>query len=227
MHYHLNLTKAMFQTTSNHPDKNIVLEEYQDIFHGSAYLNAVKSGAIKDNDMVLMLSIYGAQLYQSKQSDCWIYIWVVLDLALDVHYKKCHIFPGGFFPGPNKPGNIKSFLLPGLHHAAALMKEGLTIWDASEDKSFVSDIFIILGLADGPGLTYLNGLTGHSSTYECHLYCSVKGQHKDCGNHYYPALLKPVNYSVEGSDRYDANATHLPIGNVNDYLNGLNAILGS
>lgn len=134
MHYHLNLTKAMFQTTSNHPDKNIVLEEYQDIFHGSAYLNAVKSGAIKDNDMVLMLSIDGAQLYKSKQSDCWIYIWVVLDLALDVHYKKCHIFLGGFFPGPNKPGNIKSFLLPGLHHAAALMKEGLAIWDASEDK---------------------------------------------------------------------------------------------
>ncbi len=35
----------------------------------------------KTTTWVLMLSIDGAQLYQSKQSDCWIYIWIILDLA--------------------------------------------------------------------------------------------------------------------------------------------------
>ncbi len=114
----------MLEKAAARPDKKIVLDEYEDMFHGSAYLEAVYSGAIKDNDMVLMLSIDGAQLYQSKQSDCWIYIWIILDLAPSLRYKKRHIFPGGFFPGPNKPSNIESFLYPGFHHASALMKEG-------------------------------------------------------------------------------------------------------
>jgi hypothetical protein len=227
MRYRLNLTKELFQKADARPDKKIVIDQYEDIFHGDAYLNAVRSGNLKDNDMVLMLSIDGAQLYQSKQSDCWIYIWVILDLAPDLRYKKRHIFPGGFFPGPDKPGNIESFLFPGFHHLAALMKEGLGVWDASKNISFISDLFILLGLADGPGLTYLNGLTGHSGAFGCRLYCPVKGRRKEGGNHYYPALSKPENYSIEGSDHPDVDANHLPIGKVDDYLTGLNAILGS
>ncbi|KJA13779.1 hypothetical protein HYPSUDRAFT_151159, partial [Hypholoma sublateritium FD-334 SS-4] len=227
MRYRQNFTKSLLQKAANRPDKKVIIDEYEDIFHGAEYLDAVCSGAIKDNDMVLMMSIDGAQLYESKQSDCWIYIWIVLDLAPEVRYKKRHIFPGGFFPGPNKPGNIESFLFPGFHHVSALMKEGLSIWDASENKSFISKIFILLGLADGPGLTYLNGLTGHSGAYGCRLYCSVKGRRREGGNHYYPAHLKPENYSVDGCDHEDVNIRHLPIGKVSDYLTGLNTVLGS
>ncbi|KAF8156691.1 hypothetical protein B0H34DRAFT_657510 [Crassisporium funariophilum] len=102
MPYCLNLTKALFQKADARPDKSIVIDQYKNLFHGNTYLNAVRSGDLKDNNMVLMLLIDGAQLYQSKQSDCWIYIWVILNLAPDLHYKKRHIFPGGFFPGPNK-----------------------------------------------------------------------------------------------------------------------------
>ncbi|KAH7917471.1 hypothetical protein BV22DRAFT_989347, partial [Leucogyrophana mollusca] len=93
------------------------------------YLNAVQQGDIKDTDTVLMLSMDGAQLYQNKQSDCWIYIWILLDLSPDLRYKKKYILPGGFIPGPNKPKNVDSFLFPGLHHLAALQREGLRVWD--------------------------------------------------------------------------------------------------
>ncbi len=227
MRYRRNITQSLFEKAASRPDKKIILEEYEDIFHGSEYLETVQSGAIRDNDMVLMLSIDGAQLYQSKQSDCWIYIWIILDLAPDLQYKKRYIFPGSFFPGPNKPGNVESFLFPGLHHASALMKEGLAIWDAAENKTFNSNIFILLGLADGPGLTYLNGLTGHSGAYGCRLYCPVKGRRKEGANHYYPALLKPENYDVGGCNHGDVDAKHLPIGKVSEYLAGLDSILKS
>ena len=50
--------------------------------------------------IVLLMSIDGAQLYQSKQSGCWIYIWVILDFAPDLHYKKLCVFLGGIIPGP-------------------------------------------------------------------------------------------------------------------------------
>ena len=117
--------------------------------------------------MVLMLSIDGAQLYQSKQSDCWIYIWVVFDLPPNKQYKKKYVLPGGFILGPNKPKNVDSFLFPGLHHAATIAKEGLRVWDAHQDIVFTSNPFIFLGTADGPGMTYLNGLTGHSGAQGC------------------------------------------------------------
>ncbi|KAF9644002.1 hypothetical protein BDM02DRAFT_3103597, partial [Thelephora ganbajun] len=60
---------------------------YDDILCSTAYLDLVDNGKINGHDSVLMLSIDGAQLYESKQSDCWIYIWILIDLALDKHYK--------------------------------------------------------------------------------------------------------------------------------------------
>ena len=67
---------------------------YDDIFCGSDYLDAVKRGKIKDYDTVVMLSTDGAQFYRNKKSDCWIYIFIILDLAPDKRYKIRHILPG-------------------------------------------------------------------------------------------------------------------------------------
>jgi hypothetical protein len=175
--------------------------------------------------MVLMLSIDGAQLYQSKQSDCWIYIWVVYDLAPDKRYKKKYVLPGGFIPGPNKPKNVDSFLFPGVYHAAALMKDGLCNWDAYQNRIFTSHPFIFLKTADGPGMTYLNGLTGHSGAQGCRLFCAVRGRRKTGANHYYPALTKPINYHVAGSDHDDVDGRYLPTGSSETYLESLKKLL--
>jgi hypothetical protein len=201
------------------------IKKWEDIYHGTAYLDAVRVGNIKDDDMVLLMSIDGAQLYQSKQSDCWIYIWVILDLAPDVRYKKGYVFPGGFIPGPNKPKHPDSYIFLGFHHVAALMKEGLGIWDAAEDITFISHPFLHLGTADGPGMTYLNGLTGHSGAFGCRLYCAVKGRRKEGGNHYYPALLKPNNYDVAGCNHDDVDGSHLPSANIVEYEAALRKVL--
>ncbi len=57
---------------------NGLLSSYDDFFSGSNYLKNVKTGDIGGNDIVIMLSIDGAQLYAHKSSDCWIYIWVIM-----------------------------------------------------------------------------------------------------------------------------------------------------
>jgi hypothetical protein len=86
---------------------------YDDFYSGTDYLNAVSEENIKKGDTILLFSLDGAQLYKHKQSDCWIYIWVILSLSPDKRYKKKHVLPGAFIPGPNKPKNIDSFLFPG------------------------------------------------------------------------------------------------------------------
>ena len=164
-------------------------EVYDNVLSGDAYLSAVEDGAIGQYDTVLMFSIDGAQLYQNKKSDCWIYIWIILDLGPDQCYKIRNIIPGGVIPGPNAPWNIESFLFPGLAHVSALQMEGLRIWDAYHKRAAISLLFLLLALADAVGMASLSGSVGHHGRKGCRLLCGLVGRNKVRGAHYYPALL--------------------------------------
>ena len=202
------------------------LESYDDFLAGRQYLEAVRMGHIGENDIVLILSIDGAQLYAHKASDCWIYIWVIFNLAPDVRYKKKHVLPGCMIPGPNKIKNVDSFLFRGLYHLAALQREGLQVWDASRDIVFESKPFFFLGTADGPAMAYLNGLVGHHGKCGCRLYCSITGRRKPGGPHYYPALLKP-HEGVDGSNHPDISYAELPSSSFQSYHENLRHLMAS
>lgn len=198
-----------------------------DVYCGSDYIAAVRRGDITTDDMVLIFSIDGAQLYESKQSDCWIYIWIICDLSPELRYKKKYVLPGGFIPGPFKPKHPDSYLYTGLHHVSALQKEGLMVWDALEKRFFRSFIYLLLDTADGPGMQYLNGLVGHSGAYGCRLYCPVKSRHKPGVGIYYPAHLKPDNYTVHGCDHPDVDVKHIPRPSTAEYEHNLRHVLQS
>jgi hypothetical protein len=200
---------------------------FDDIAMGHDAIGAVLDGDIKENDIVLMVSLDGAQLYESKQSDCWMYIWVVVNLSPDKRYRKAHVRPGGFIPGPNKPKNLDSFLVVGLHHLAALQNEGLVIWDSSRDVTFTSDLYLIFTTADGPGLVYWDGMVGHSGKNGCRVYCGVLGRRKPNGTHYYPALLKPLGRCAPGSDHPDISVFRLPPGGSEEYADNLRRLITS
>lgn len=127
MFYRWERTQDLRQERTQ-PDDPLYI--YDDILCGSAYLDLVDDGAIDEYDTVLMLSTDGAQLHEHKESNCWIYIWILVDLAPDKRYKIRSILPGGVIPGPHSPKNLDSFLFPGLAHISALQHERLHIWDA-------------------------------------------------------------------------------------------------
>jgi len=64
------------------------LDQYSDVLHGTDLIKAFEDRCIDENDIVLMFSIDGAQLYAKKASACWIYIWVLLNLSPAERYKK-------------------------------------------------------------------------------------------------------------------------------------------
>ncbi|KAL6301922.1 hypothetical protein BKA93DRAFT_861789 [Sparassis latifolia] len=146
-------------------EHNNQLYEYDDVYHGSAYLKAVLENQIGTDDMVLLMSID------------------VLDLAPELRYKKKHVLPGGFIPGPHKPKNLDSFLFPGLGHLMALQKD--------DEHTFRSNPFLAMVTADGPGMAHVNGLVGHHGAQGC--------------RHHKAALLKPVDYEVDGCDHDDVS----------------------
>jgi len=163
-----------------------ISEIYDDVLSGAAYLDAVEDGSIGEDDIVLMLSMDGAQLYQHKRSNCWIYIWIILDLAPDERYKIRNILPGGVIPGPNAPGNIESFLFPGLAHLSALQKVGLHIWDAYRQRVILSLLFLLLVLADAVAMAELSGSVGHHGRKGCRLLCGFIGRNRAPSATFFP-----------------------------------------
>ena len=84
-----------------------------------------------------------------------------------------------------------------------LQKEGLIIWNAAIDQTFKSRLFLALNTADGQAMAYLSSLVGHHRKFGCRLYCPTPGRHKTNGSHYYPALLKPLDYTMASWDHPD------------------------
>ncbi|KAG2343824.1 hypothetical protein BDR05DRAFT_999731 [Suillus weaverae] len=134
----------------------------------------------------IIRAVQSAQLYRSKISDCWIYIWVILDHHPSHHYKKQYVLPGAVIPGPKNPKNFDSFLFPGFHDLMSLQNEGLQIWDVSYNINFTSRPFLTLPTADALGLVHFDG------------------------SHYFPVLLKPLNYTVRGCSHNDIDVFNLP-----------------
>ena len=182
------------------------IEEYNDLFQGSEYLEEVFTRRnITDSDVVLMLSIDGAQLYASKSSDCWFLIWVVFDLPPEFRYKKRFVLPAGVIGGPNKPKNMDSFLFPTFYHISAVQWEGLAVWDALQARIVRQNLYVVFGTADTPGLIHLSGGVGHQGFCGCRTACGQEGRHKPGSSTYYPAMLLPDNYTSARGRHGDIN----------------------
>ena len=204
---------------------------FEDIFSGEAILAAIERGDIVSdetrNDTLLGLSIDGAQLYRSKKSDCWIWIWVIFDYAPDMRSKKIRVLIGGIIPGPNKPKNADSYLYVSIHHLAAIQKDGLKVWNGLTNKLVVSHPYLVFAMADGPGMTYLNGLNGHQGYYGCQLYCKTKGRRKLGGRGFYPALTKPNHYVLDGCDHDDVSPREIQATSREEYETNLALLMES
>ena len=186
------------------------LDKYDDITCGKDVLYAWTSGALRKDDVALQLSIDGAQLRADQPSEAWVFIWIVHNLPPDMRYKKRFVIPGAIVPGPNKPGDIDSFLFPSLYHVAALQREGLRIYDASVD-SFIahSKPLVVFATADSLGGAAMSGMVGHSGKFGCRLYCNMPGRHRMGDGHYYPAMHIPHQYAVAGCDHPDVSDNDL------------------
>ena len=203
------------------------LAEYSDALHVTDLIDAFEDGRIEEDDIVLMFSIDSAQLYAKKASACWIYIWVLFNLPPSLRYKKSFVFIGGFIPGPNNPKNIDSFLLPGLQHLVSLQKEGLQIWDGALKRKLRSKVFLTLLTADRPGMMHITGFVGYHGKHGCCLYCGMPGRREEHGKHYFPAILKPTNYSVEGCAHDDIDIKNLLMPSCEQYHQNLRYLLAS
>jgi hypothetical protein len=239
MRYRNRKTDAIHAKFNQDPGKPI--DVYEDIYDGYQYLEAVKSGLIKEDDTLVLFSLDGAQLYRDKDSDCYFFAWIILNLSPDLRCKKAYILPGGFVLGPDPPKNVPSFLLPSFRHVSAIQREGgLTIWEGQMQENRTSNIFFAAGNADTVALTDLSGFVGHQGAHSCRILCPLGGRHKPGVRIYYPMATLPYdcgdhpsrncikNCKVPDNCRHpDVDITTLTVGDPQEYLANLQLVLAS
>ena len=183
---------------------------YDDTACGRELLDAWNNGRFGKSDIALQFSIDGAQLRSDQQSEAWVFIWVVHNLPPGMRYKKAFVIPGAIVPGPNKPGDLDSFLFPSLYHVAALQREGLRVYDAYLDMIVPrATPFILFGTADSLGSAAMSGMVGHCGQYGCRLYCDMPGRRRKGDSHYYLAMNLPRNCTVPECSHADVSLDDL------------------
>ncbi|KAG2021266.1 hypothetical protein CC2G_006520 [Coprinopsis cinerea AmutBmut pab1-1] len=204
---------------------------FDDIFSGSDLINLGKILDVpppNEDDILIGLSIDGAQLYQDKKSDTWFGIWIVYDYDPLIRYKRRHILPAFIIPGPEKPKNVESFLFRSLYHLSALQREnsgaGFKLYDALKGSVVTSRPFFVFGTADTVGLVELDGRVGHQGAKGCRLGCPMKGRHKPNVGVYNPAHLKPNDYTVDGCDHPDYDFRNIQNPTVQKYRTDLKTV---
>ncbi|TFK59269.1 hypothetical protein BDN72DRAFT_749271, partial [Pluteus cervinus] len=207
--------------------ENIDMSNLEDFVHSSDFLSLSNQGKIQENDVFVMFSLDGAQLYRDKASDCWFFIWIILNLSPSLRYKKRYVIPGGFVPGPEKPAILESFLLPGFRHLSALQKNGLAVFDGSKKEEVIARLWFVGGTSDTVAAPALNGLVGHTGSLGCRIYCGFRGRHKPSVGVYYPASLQPRDGNDNPKGPPDLPIDNLGSPNHSAYMNQLAFLLGS
>ena len=203
------------------------VQDYYDICSGSEYLDRVESGQISDNDMLLILSMDGAQLYRNKESDTWFGIATLIDFAPEIRHAREMVLPTFVIGGPNPPKHYDSFLFPTFAHLSACQKLGLQIWDTSAHVSFNTCPWFCFGTADTVGMAELNGWVGHHGRNGCRILCPMPGRHKPGAGTYYPAMLKPHGPLPPGSSHPDIDINSITTPSLEEYNERLSYVLGS
>jgi len=139
-----------------------------------------------------------------ERSDCYIYIWLLLDRPPHQRYKKKYVLPGAIIPGPNHPKNLdSSFSLAFTTLQLSRMKEASWSGMHYSKWHFAVIHFCSLSLQIPQLLQILNGMVGHVENMDVRRHCGFTGRHKDNESRYYYAAQKPDNYTVAGCDHPD------------------------
>lgn len=192
---HLVATAADKHKYSDFADSQVHMHHYKDMHLFQ-----------EPRDIALAISTDGAQLTMKKQSNTWLVILILLNLAPEIRSKSGNVIVAFATPGSRPPGHMESFIHVIFEQMAAA-SEGIWTWDAIDSSYFVNRAYICMALGDMLGSAKLNGMAGHSAIYGDR-FSMVKGarasKNKGAKSQYYP-MSPPENstYNPDRPESYD------------------------
>jgi hypothetical protein len=84
-----------------------------DVFDSAQYKSLLQNGYFQDDrDIALLGSVDGFQLFRQKRDDCWIVLFINVNLPPEQRVKKENLLIGSIIPGPKAPKDFNSFMKP-------------------------------------------------------------------------------------------------------------------
>jgi hypothetical protein len=147
-----------------------------------------------DRDIALGLSTDGYGIFTRGQATAWPLIIFIYNLPPELRFHIEHILALGIIPGPNKPSNIGSFLIP-LHEELFRLAEGIRLHDPQSRSDFLLRAFLILIFGDFPAIAMLMHMKGVNGISPCR-NCTIKAvpiPSDTCSTHYVPLTTNLTN----------------------------------
>jgi hypothetical protein len=151
-------------------------------------------------DVALGLSTDGYAPFKRRTKTAWPLLVFNYNLPPDVRFLPENILCVGVIPGPNKPWDFDSFLVPLVQEMLAL-ELGVTTWDSLKEEHFQMFAFLILAFGDMPAVSTIMSMKGHNAICPCR-FCKIRGiRIPQSSNiiHYIP-LDRSTHPNAQGAD---------------------------
>ena len=125
-----------------------------------------------DRDIALGLSTDGYGIFSSGRATAWPLIIFIYNLPPELRVHTEHILALGVIPGPNKPAEIDSFLIP-LHEELFQLAKGVDTYDIRSKQSFLLRAFLLIIFGDLPAISMLMNMKGVNGISPCR-NCKIK-----------------------------------------------------
>lgn len=159
---------------------------FRDIFDGTNY-QALQSAPITihgepidppttyfqdPRDIALGLSTDGYGILTHGQATAWPLILFNYNLSPEMRFHSDNLLALGVIPGPNKPGDIDSFLVP-LAEVFFLLAAGVGTYDVLSESQFILRAFLLIVFGDFPAVSMLMKMKGVNGISPCRS-CKIK-----------------------------------------------------
>ncbi|CAG8453353.1 19249_t:CDS:2 [Gigaspora rosea] len=135
-----------------------IIIQYQDITQAKNLLYLEKGYFKNKHDNALLASIDGFQIFKQKTDDCWILLFINVNLPPEQRVKKENLLISTVIPGPKEPKDLNSFLFPAISELHEFEK-GIECSSVNYDNKFILHGCVLSWSGDTPALTKLMGLT--------------------------------------------------------------------
>ena len=143
-------------------------------------------------DIALGLSTDGYGIFTHGQATAWPLILFNYNLPPEVRFHSDNLLALGVIPGPKKPADMDSFLIP-LAEELFQLAAGVKAYDALSESPFLLHAFLLIVFSDFPAVSMLMKMKGVNSIVPCRS-CKVKAvpiptDKNRTGTYYVPPLV--------------------------------------
>ena len=126
-----------------------------------------------DHNIALSFATDGFTPFKNQKQTVWILLIFNYNLPPDECFQRDNILCAGIIPGPNKPWDTDSFILPLVDELLELVV-GVSTYDVLSYSFFSLHTYIITAFGDIPAISMLMHMKGHNSLCPCQM-CKIQG----------------------------------------------------